>query len=167
MPDTTTRYGLPFQEPGDAPDGPLLGEDLADAVEAAIGGVDDRLEAAEDAALTGTAWANVAVFGGNWGNFGGTTWQVARYRKTAYNVVELEGMLLTSTAANGNTIFTLPVGFRPVRSHLLQASWNPNAGGCRLILSPTGTLAIYALDVSGIGAGQWVNLAGITFVAEQ
>lgn len=45
MPDTTARYSLPFQEAGDAPDGPNLGEDLATAVDTALGGVEDKLDA--------------------------------------------------------------------------------------------------------------------------
>lgn len=47
MADTTTRYALPYQESTDAPNGPILGQDLAEAVEAALGIVDDRVTAVE------------------------------------------------------------------------------------------------------------------------
>lgn len=43
MADVTTRYDLPFQEGTDPPDGGQLGQELAEAVEAALGGVDDRV----------------------------------------------------------------------------------------------------------------------------
>jgi hypothetical protein len=45
MADTTTRYALPYQESTDAPNGPALGQDLAEAVEAVLGPVDDALAA--------------------------------------------------------------------------------------------------------------------------
>ncbi len=41
MPGDTTRYSFPYQSVGDPPDGPSLGQDLAEAVEAALGAVDD------------------------------------------------------------------------------------------------------------------------------
>lgn len=48
MPADTTRYSFPYQTDTDAPDGPALGEDLAVAVETALGAVDDRVGAIED-----------------------------------------------------------------------------------------------------------------------
>lgn len=51
MPGATTRYGLPYQSAGDAPDGPNLGKNLADAAEGVIGTVDDRLLVAESKIL--------------------------------------------------------------------------------------------------------------------
>lgn len=45
MADTTPTYGLPFQELGDAPDGPTLGEDLALAVEAELARIDAAIAA--------------------------------------------------------------------------------------------------------------------------
>jgi hypothetical protein len=48
--DTTTRYSLPYQESTDAPNGPTLGKELAEAVEAAVGDLDDRVTAVEDEA---------------------------------------------------------------------------------------------------------------------
>src|SRR5688572_7086201 len=42
MADTTARYGFPFQEATDPPDGASLGQDLAEAVEATIGDIEDR-----------------------------------------------------------------------------------------------------------------------------
>lgn len=47
MADTTSRYGFPYQETTDAPDGPALGQDLVEAVESALGTLEDALEAAD------------------------------------------------------------------------------------------------------------------------
>lgn len=52
MADVTTRYSFPYQEAADPPDGAGLGQDLAEAVETALGDVEDDLEAA-DVALDG------------------------------------------------------------------------------------------------------------------
>ncbi len=68
MPDTTPIYGLRFQELGDAPDGPGLGEDLALDVEAELTRIDAAIaainnlatvrddEVADEAAYSGAAW---------------------------------------------------------------------------------------------------------------
>lgn len=57
MADVTTRYSFPFHETTDAPDGPALGEDLAEAVETALGSVDDRVTVVE---------GNIADLGVTW-----------------------------------------------------------------------------------------------------
>jgi hypothetical protein len=47
MADTTSRYSWPFQEETDAPNGPTLGQGLAEAAETTVGTIDDRLTALE------------------------------------------------------------------------------------------------------------------------
>jgi hypothetical protein len=49
MADTTTRYGFPFQEATDPPDGASLGQDLAEAVDTALGTVEDAADTRLDA----------------------------------------------------------------------------------------------------------------------
>lgn len=44
----TSRYALPYQGLSDAPNGPTLGQNLAQAVETALGTVDDRVTTAEN-----------------------------------------------------------------------------------------------------------------------
>jgi hypothetical protein len=41
MAASTTRYGFPYQQGTDAPDGPDLGKDLAEAVETVVGALED------------------------------------------------------------------------------------------------------------------------------
>lgn len=45
MADTTPNYGFPFQEAGDPPDGASLGADLATAVDSALLGVENKIDA--------------------------------------------------------------------------------------------------------------------------
>jgi len=47
MADTTAIYGWPYQEPTDPPDGADLGKDLAEAIEATVDSIDDRVDTAE------------------------------------------------------------------------------------------------------------------------
>lgn len=47
MPADTTRYSFPYQTDSDAPDGPALGQDLAEAVEAALGALEDAHDAVD------------------------------------------------------------------------------------------------------------------------
>jgi hypothetical protein len=49
MADTTTRYGFPFQEATDPPDGAAVGQDLAEAVDTALGSVEDAADTRLDA----------------------------------------------------------------------------------------------------------------------
>jgi hypothetical protein len=43
MPGSTSNYGFPFQTTGDAPNGPTLGQDLAEAVDAELARVEEAL----------------------------------------------------------------------------------------------------------------------------
>lgn len=61
MADTTTRYSWPYQEATDAPNGPALGKDLAEAIETTVGAIDDR-ETAKNAVSTAGNGANTATF---------------------------------------------------------------------------------------------------------
>jgi len=54
MADTTPVYGFPYQELADAPNGALLGQDLAEAVETELVRVDALLDATDWTAYTPT-----------------------------------------------------------------------------------------------------------------
>jgi hypothetical protein len=49
MADVTPRYGFPYQEAGDPPDGASLGQDLAEAIDTALGTVEDAADTRLDA----------------------------------------------------------------------------------------------------------------------
>jgi hypothetical protein len=160
----TARYSLPYLEAGDAPDIPLATQGLAQAVEDNLGAVDDRLVDAETA-LTGAGgtWTAVAAFGTNWANYG-SVWSNARYRKDICGTVHLDGMLRSNAASNSNTIFTLPVGYRPSHPILMPMATETNAR-FRLWVDENGLVRIYTLDVGGIVSNTWFQLAGQSFTA--
>lgn len=52
MADTTAIYGWPFQEVDDPPNGATLGQELAEAIEATVDSIDDRVSVLEPATTT-------------------------------------------------------------------------------------------------------------------
>jgi len=121
MADTTTRYSFPFQEDADAPDGPDLGQDLAEAVETALAAVEDAAVAADvaldarvDTLEAGApAWTAYApVIGGSSSNPSmGNGTLTGRYRQDGKTVhIRIECVFgSTSTFGSGVYFFTLPV----------------------------------------------------------
>jgi hypothetical protein len=64
-------------------------------------------------------WVNVPTFASTWGNGGSYTTGVCRYRKNAMGSVELcGGAKITTSSLAGETIFTLPVAYRPIENKI-------------------------------------------------
>lgn len=92
--------------------------------------------------LVGTA--GQPAFAANWANFGGG-WAAAAFMKDHNGFVHLKGLVAASAAqANQNTIFTLPVGYRPAESHQFATKWS--GGGVDkaglMIVSSSGAVQI-------------------------
>ena len=58
MSDATANWSLPYQEENDAPDGPSLGQDLAEAVDAALTTIDNKVAAVNAMATAGAKATN-------------------------------------------------------------------------------------------------------------
>lgn len=164
MADTTTRYSLPFQETGDAPDGPSLGGDLAQAVETALGAVEDASDAAEaalDARLDTleagpAAWSayTPAISASTTPPTMGNGTLTGRYSQQGKNVnVRIECTFgSTSTFGSGVYFFSLPVA--PKLNSLLSGIFLDSSAGsarygltCHIILaSATGSNMRLAID---------------------
>lgn len=84
-----------------------------------------RLKAELDRRVAPTAWTDVTTFVNGWTSFDATT--VPRYSRVG-EIVFVEGVVKKTSPAAFETIFTLPVGFRPgkVISEAVNAS---NASG--------------------------------------
>lgn len=100
MADTTTRYGWPYQEGSDPPDGANLGQDLAEAIEATVGDL-------EDATNLGAWTTYTPVFSTPSGSpsvgTGGVAALTGRHKKIG-RLVTVSGILrFGTTGASGGT----------------------------------------------------------------
>ena len=84
------------------------------------------------------------------------------YLKRVDGIVHIHGRLTPGTETNGTGIFTLPVGFRPVRSisYVVVTATTGGAGG-RFYINTAGTVTVNNLDTGGA----WYDV-DIKFLAE-
>ncbi|MBC7868583.1 hypothetical protein H7X69_00165 [Candidatus Saccharibacteria bacterium] len=93
----------------------------------------------------------------NWYNYN-NTFATGAYLKTNDSMVVLKGLLTrTGTAVSGETIGTLPVGYRPSEQLIFQTGTNPGVAS-RVDIYPDGTIKFI------IGSGGWLGLDGINFL---
>lgn len=122
-----------------------------------VGGVGDKcLRVANGATLF--PW--IPVLGGvgfvnAWGNLG-AGFSTAAYRKDERGIVMLKGVVAGGAA--GNTIFTLPAGFRPVEITLRGTVANGAFGHVQI--TPAGLVQHQS------GSTVYISLDGISFLAE-
>lgn len=98
------------------------------------------------------AWIT-PTFSGNWVNYS-TDYNPAGYFKDSLGIVHLRGLVKSGT----NTIFTLPVGYRPAYRELHAVQTNENTIG-RIDILTTGEIQMMT------GSSVWISLDGITFRA--
>lgn len=108
-------------------------------------------------AISGEGWT-APTLGTAWVNYGGAApnqHQDAGYRKLLNGTVEIRGMVKSGTVS---TIFTLPVGFRPLKNEtFIQLS---NTGSARVEIFANGNVVVTYLTG---GSNAFVSLAGIRF----
>jgi hypothetical protein len=101
-----------------------------------------------------TAWT-APTLSTNWSVFGGLT---AGYKLDTTGRVYLRGVITKSLAVvSGETVFTLPAGFRPVQNTNFPAVSNSAFG--YLSVSSAGVVAVQ------VGNAAWFSLDGISFEA--
>lgn len=106
------------------------------------------------------AWHTVGSAGqpayqNSWVSYG-SGWNAARFYKDSLGVVHLSG--LVKNGSLGNTIFTLPVGYRPATQ--IMFSQIDNGGVARVDVGAGGNITSF-----GSGNG-YLTLDGITFRSE-
>ncbi|MDB5167196.1 MAG: hypothetical protein JWN26_341 [Candidatus Saccharibacteria bacterium] len=108
----------------------------------------------------------------SWADFG-STYNTAGYTKTPYGLVILKGLIKrTGTFVSGETIFTLPVGYRPaykltfaVSSNDASASFTINTDGT---ITPSTNVSESYLSLESVSflattyTGTWTNMAMIS-----
>lgn len=97
--------------------------------------------------------AGEPTFGGAFVNYG-AGYAGAGFRRYADGTVELRGLVKTGTA--GQTIFTLPAGYRPVDNKILATSSNDTYGQVR-VDATTGNVILF------VGSSVWASLDGLRF----
>ncbi len=115
-------------------------------------------------AATQTPTWNECNFQNSWQNYGtvnpSTTFTTAGFTKTSSKLVGLKGLVSAGTI--GQTICTLPVGFRPKFANeklIFQTATSASNTG-RVDVLPTGEI------VAVSGSNGWVSLDGIIFAAD-
>jgi hypothetical protein len=87
----------------------------------------------------------------------------AQYIKGADGVVTLSGVIKDGTSTNATVLFTLPVGFRPAKTHR-QNLFSVNSGTPvvgQLNIENTGDVSITYVNGSGL-----ITLGGVSFLAD-
>lgn len=106
------------------------------------------------------AWREVGALGepafqNSWANFGGA-FNTAAFRKDSMGRVHLKGLVKNGAPASA-TMFTLPLGYRPVGQALFAVVANNTFG--RLDIPISGGLSLQ------VGASAFVSLDGVAFFA--
>lgn len=113
---------------------------------------------------TGPPSYTAPTFAGTWANYG-AGWRNAGYTKSADGMVHLTG-LVGRSGTSGQTIFTLPAGYRPSATllHLLQAVWSAATQNTRIDIASDGTVT--HVSEPGVAIG-YISLNNIPpFLAE-
>jgi hypothetical protein len=109
------------------------------------------------------AWTAV-TFATDWEDYSTSTYEECSYFKDSMGFVHLRGLAECSDPfGGGDTIFTLPTGYRPSRQGIYNVRSNDAAGvdTCRVNVNADGT--VEATDDFTPVAGAWVSLSGILF----
>lgn len=105
-------------------------------------------------------WTNLAdtALSNGWVRYS-TTYNPPGYIKGSDGMVSLRGLIKSGTNANGETIFTLPAGYRPAKTSIFVANRARSYGRID-VLSDGKVIVRYASPT-------WTSLDGINFMAEQ
>jgi hypothetical protein len=100
-----------------------------------------------------------------WANYG-SGYSEAGYLKDSNGIVSIRGLIKDGT--RGEAIFTLSEGYRPalIEIFICQAHTGTAYEYGRVDVLPDGNVMWYDIPTT-FGTGEWLSLAGITFLAEQ
>lgn len=113
------------------------------------------------------AWVPVSTYATGWSDYDAATGVRGWYWKDPTGLVRLRGIVKkSSAAASGETMFTLPAGYRPggAWNRAFPALVSLLAGAIRI--TPAGTVDVATIP-AGAASPPEVRLEGITFYAEQ
>ena len=106
-----------------------------------------------------------ASYNSGWGDYdAGTEFGGIQYMKDSLGFIHMRGLaknISGSTKAQGDTIVTLPVGYRSTRS-LIFCTLVGSVGLVRAEVRANGTIVVY----STVNNTEWVSFAPISYKAE-
>ncbi len=101
-------------------------------------------------------WSSLNMASG-WTEYG-YEWVSNGYRRTSDGLVTLKGLVKKSSAVNGGeTLATLPVGYRPAQTLIFDTSTDPNVP-TRVDITASGQIKVW-------GSQNWISLTGLNFIA--
>lgn len=105
-----------------------------------------------------TEGLQVASFQNSWVNYDAANYAPGGYWKDPFGIVHLQGLI--KSGSSGTACFTLPVGYRPLKSHIFPSVCQ--SGGAyvptELDVASSGVVNPYFT-----GALDWFSLNGISF----
>lgn len=178
----TTRLGLLKPQGTDDNDVPLFLGPICDVLDDACialrgtlasrptNNIAGRIYEATDEGLiyldTGTTWKVIAgatswtgfAYSSTWGSAGS-----AGYKKTATDIILRGAVSKPTTPAGGETMFTLPAGFRPTAGAQFFIPSSVAGFVCKLTVNTDGTVNYLAPPVDPGGNPGSLHLAGVRF----
>lgn len=106
-----------------------------------------------------TGWCALTLQNGWLVNANPTVFTIPQYTKSTDGVVSLEGFIASGTTTAGTVITTLPVGYRPASSLLIEVYTGATSG--RVDIDNLGNLTAQSVSNSSL------FLDGVNFIAEQ
>lgn len=149
MTGATPAYGLPYPTASDRLDAAVttIPQSLATQLETTLQGF---------GGIANPGGWTAPALSAPFGNFG-AGFRNVRYRKVG-NLVVVQGVMGVTGAIGASAVpFTLPVGFRPLQSHICCSFWS--SGAFRWDVNNTGQL----VTGSALAVGQFVSLDGVSF----
>jgi hypothetical protein len=105
------------------------------------------------------AWT-LATYNSGWGSYDSAPWGNAAYYRTVDGMVHLRA-LVKRTSGSLNTIFTLPVGYRPPHSHLFAVAGDGGVG--RIDVGTSGEVAFGGSIVGTVNVASWISIFEVKF----
>lgn len=113
------------------------------------------------------SWVQVPFASGNWLNYDTVQYGPCMYAKDSLGFVHLRGLLFCSNATGSppaaQTIFTLPPGFRPIRTVIWPMFANFGIIDGRM--NGDGTFVYNGLIVGTYSSANYISLADMSFWA--
>jgi len=132
--------------------------------------IDDAIQALKDEAANAD-WQTPSYVNG-WGPYSSGGHEVGSFYKDPFGRVHLRGLLdhLAAVPSNGEVMFTLPTGYRPLERLVFAALAGGDGAGegrsQRVDIDASGNV-IYLTQGTAGAANIWLNISGISFLAEQ